>query len=70
MDTQKKLDLITNHLVLEKKKAELDLESFINNTNSIEEICVKIENKLDRYRNTIANVTLWLEFLEPTNKPE
>ena len=33
MDTQKKLDLITNHLVLEKKKAELDLESFINNTN-------------------------------------
>jgi hypothetical protein len=70
MDTQKKIDIITNHLVLEKRKSELELERFINSDISVEEICENINNKLNNYRNTIANVSLWLEFLEPSNKPE
>ena len=70
MDTQKKLDIITNHLLLEKKKAELELERFINIDTSVDNICNGISQKLDNYRNTIANVSLWLEFLEPSNKPE
>ena len=35
MDTQKKIDIITNHLVLEKRKSELELERFINSDISI-----------------------------------
>jgi hypothetical protein len=70
MDTQKKLEIITNHLLLEKKKAELELERFINSDASVDDICKNIEDKLNNYRNTIANVSIWLEFLEPSNKPE
>lgn len=70
MDTQKKIEIITNHLLLEKKKSELELERFINSDSSIQEICTNIGDKLNNYRNTIANVSLWLEFLEPLNKPE
>lgn len=70
MDTQRKLDLITNHLLLEKKKAELELERFINSDISVDIICKNINDKLNNYRDTIANISLWMEFLEPSNKPE
>lgn len=70
MDTQRKLDLITNYLLLEKKKAELELERFINSDMSVDIICENINGKLNNYRDTIANVSLWMEFLEPSNKPE
>lgn len=70
MDAQKKIDVITNHLLLEKNKAELELERFINSDISVDDICNNISYKLNRYRETIANVSLWFEFLEPANKPE
>jgi len=71
MDIKTKLGIITNHLVLEKTKAEAELERFVNSDLPINQICEEIGVKLNNYRDSISNVTLWLEFIEPIdNKPE
>jgi len=71
MDVKTKIGIITNHLILEKTKAEAELERFVNSDVPIDEICSKIGGKLNNYRDSISNFTLWLEFIEPIdNKPE
>lgn len=68
MDVIEKFELLTTHLTLEKRKKELELERFINDNNlSIDSICENLTNKLNDYRNSIENLKIWLEFIEPIN---
>jgi len=67
MDINKKFGLLTNHLVLEKEKKHLELERFINDNINIEDTCSHLGNKLNDYRNSIENLRIWLEFIEPIN---
>lgn len=70
MDIKEKINIVTSHLLLKKQKTELELERFINDDNSIEELCDGVEKRLNEYRDSISNVTLWLDFIEPVNEPE
>ena len=72
MDVKHKFNLITNHLALEKGKKHLELERFINDSNtSVDTICELIPNKLQEYRDSINNLDTWMELIEPiNNKPE
>jgi len=72
MDVKQKFNLITNHLILEKEKKHLELERFINDSNSsVDVICNTIPEKLKNYRDSINNLDTWLELIEPiNNKPE
>jgi hypothetical protein len=67
MDINKKFGLLTNHLVLEKEKKHLELERFINDNINIEDTCSQLGGKLNDYRNSIENLRIWLEFIEPIN---
>jgi hypothetical protein len=68
MDVIEKFELLTTHLTLEKRKKELELERFINDNNlSIGDICENLNNKLNDYRNSIENLKIWLDFIEPIN---
>lgn len=71
MSIKDKIELITNHLMLEKKRNELELERFVNSDIPLEDLCSNITTKLNDYRNSINNVTLWLDFIGPiNNNPE
>jgi len=70
MDINKKFDLLTNHLVLEKEKKHLELERFINDNIVIDDMCHDLSNKITDYRNSIDNLRIWLEFIEPINNTE
>jgi hypothetical protein len=70
MDINKKFELLTNHLVLEKEKKHLELERFINDNINIEDTCTQLSTKLNNYRDSIENLRIWLEFIEPINNTE
>ena len=70
MDINKKFELLTNHLVLEKEKKHLELERFINDNINIEDTCTLLSTKLNNYRDSIENLRIWLEFIEPINNTE
>lgn len=70
MDIKEKINIVTSHLLLKKQKTELELERFINGDNTIDELCGGVEKRLNEYRDSVANVTLWLDFIKPVNEPE
>ena len=63
MNKDEKINLITSHLILEKQKSELELERFLNSDISINELCGNISNKINDYRNSISNISVWVEFI-------
>jgi|TARA_R110000803_G_scaffold182273_1_gene244579 hypothetical protein len=69
MDINKKFELITKQLVLEKEKKHLELERYINTNNlDISNLCEEVTNKLNEYRSSTENLNLWLELIEPEVK--
>ena len=70
MDINKKFELLTNHLVLEKEKKHLELERFINENINIDDMCYQLSDKINDYRNSIENLRIWLDFIEPINNTE
>jgi hypothetical protein len=70
MDSNTKIEIITNYLILQKRKQELELERFINSGVSIDELCSGVEERLDKYRASTANISLWLEMVGSNNNPE
>lgn len=69
MDKNEKINVITNHLILEKQKSELELERFLNSDISVDELCNGISDKINRYRNTVSNINMWVEFIAPQDNP-
>ena len=70
MNREDKISVITNHLVLKKQKSELELERFLNSDISVDELCDGIEDKLVEFKNSISNISMWLEFTGVQNNPE
>lgn len=70
MNRDDKISVITNHLVLKKQKSELELERFLNSDISVDELCDGIEDKLVEFKNSISNISMWLEFTGVQNNPE
>ena len=70
MSIEEKINIVTSHLLLQKQKAELELERFINSDSTIEELCKGVEERINKYRDTTSNISLWLDFVEPINNPE
>ncbi len=70
MDINKKFELLTNHLVLEKEKKHLELERFINDNINIEDTCTQLSTKLNNYRDSIENLRIWIKFKETINNTE
>ena len=70
IEIKQKFNLLTNHLILDKEKKQLELERFINDNNlSVDVMCNDIASKLNDYRDSIKNLEIWLEFIEPVNEP-
>ena len=69
MDVKEKINIVTKHLVLEKEKNTLELERFINTDTSIDELTNEITGKINKYRDSISNLTIWLEFIDPISNP-
>jgi hypothetical protein len=69
MTREEKINIITNHLVLQKQKSELELERFLNSDTSIDLLCTGIEDRISTYRNNIININMWLEFVQPQDNP-
>jgi hypothetical protein len=70
MKAEEKVNIVTKKLLLDKDKCSLELERFINSDIPIEQLTEQITDKLNDYRDSIANIQLWLEFMEPNNNSE